>query len=167
MPTRTIKIFEHKEVKLPWNWSKKGIDLTRAITWDEKKTTVTSARLRLTVDPSSGHVKSWIEHNYNEVGRIGWALGDASSKSEEFDSIGNLVNGSNYFKVVVAKELGNIGPVTFIVSAVLVITYEGEDVDDDPDWKKYLTYAGAGLGTVAALVTIRRGLREEVKERKR
>lgn len=161
MPTRTIKIFEHKEVKLPWNWTKKGIDLTRAITWDEKKTTVTSARLRLTVDPSSGYVKSYVEHNYSEVGRITWALGDASSKSEEFDTIGNLVNGSNYFKVVVAKEFGNTATVIFVVSATLVITYEGDDVDDDPDWKKYLTYAAAGLGTVAALVTIRGGFREE------
>ena len=108
-------------------------------------------------------MKSWIEHNYNEVGRIGWALGDASSKSEEFDSIGNLVNGSNYFKVVVVKELGNIAPVTFVVSATLVVTYEGEDVDDSPEWKKYLTYAGAGLGTVAALVTIKGGLEEKKK----
>lgn len=163
MPTRTIEIFKNKEVKLPWNWSKKGIDSTRAITWDEKKTTLTSARLRLTVKPNSGYVKSWVEHNYSEVGRIGWALGDTSSKSEEFDSIGNLVNGSNYFKVVVAKEVGNIAAVIFIVSATLVITYEGEDVDDDPDWKKYLTYAGAGIGTVAALVTIKSSLEEKKK----
>ena len=163
MPTKTFKIFENREIKVPWNWSRVGISLSKNITWDEKGTTITSAGLRFTVDPSSGHVKAWVEHNYNEIGRFNWALGDSTPRSEEFDIVGVLSNGSNYFKVVVAKEFGNLATVKFVVSVIVVITYEGKEPDIKPEWQKYLEYTALGVGTVAAMVTIGGAFKEEKK----
>lgn len=163
MPTKTFKIFENREVKVPWNWSKNSISVSKNITWDEKVTTITSARLRFTVDPSSGHVKAWVEHNYNEIGRFNWILGDATPRSEEFDVVGVLVNGGNYFKAIVAKEFGNLATVKFIVSVTVVITYEGKEPEIKTDWQKYLEYAAIGVGATAAVITIGGALKEEKK----
>ena len=161
MATKTYKIFENREVKLPWNWSKNSISVSKSITWDEKNTTITSAKLRFTIDPNAGYVKAWVEHNYSEIGRFIWALGDSTPRSEEFDIVGVLINGSNYFKVVVAKEFGNLATVKFVVSVTVVITYEGDEPDIKPDWQKYLEYAAIGAGTVAAVITIGGALKEE------
>ena len=163
MPTKTYKIFENREIKVPWNWSKNSISVSKNITWDEKDTTIISAGLRFTVDPSSGHVKALVEHNYNEVGRFNWVLGDATPRSGEFDIIGVLSNGSNYFKVIVAKEFGNLATVIFVVSVTVVITYEGKEPDIKPEWRKYLEYAALGIGTTAAVITIGGALTEEKK----
>jgi len=161
LPTKTFKIFENREVKVPWNWSKNSISVSKNITWDEKDTTIISAGLRFTVDPSSGHVKAWVEHNYNEIGRFNWILGDATPRSEEFDIVGVLSNGSNYFKVVVAKEFGNLATVKFVVSVTVVITYEGEDPIIKPDWQKYLEYLAYGSVVAASVVVVGKALEEK------
>jgi len=163
LPTKSYKIFENKKIHVPPLWSKNGASVTKAITWDEGSTTITSARLRFTVDPNVGHVKAWVELNYAEIGRFTWILGDHSPKSEEFDIIGNLVNGSNFCKIVGAKEFGNISDIIFYMSVDVILTYEGDDPDIKPDWQKYLEYTAIGVGTTAAIITIGGALTEEKK----
>jgi len=163
MATKTYKIFENREVKLPWNWSRDGISLAKNITWDEKNTTIVSAKLRFTVKPSRGYVKSWTELNYVEIGRFTWSLLDDSLRSDEFDIIGVIVNGNNYFKVIVAKEFANIDAVNFMVSEEVVITYEGSEPEVTPDWKKYLEYGAVGIGVAGGVITVAGMLGEKKK----
>jgi len=110
-----------------------------------------------------GYVKAWTELNYNEIGRFSWILGDNSVRSDEFDIIGVLINGSNYFKVVVAKEFGNFFEIIFVVSVTVVITYEGKDPDIKPSWQKYLEYGAIGLGVTAGVITVVGALEEKKK----
>jgi len=163
LPTKTFKIFENREIKVPPLWSKNGISISKSITWNEKDTTITSAKLRLTIKPSMGYVKAWTELNYNEIGRFSWILGDNSVRSEEFDIIGVLINGSNYFKVIVAKEFGNFFEIVFVVSVTVVITYEGKDPDIKPSWQKYLEYAAYGSAAAAGIVVVGGALKEKKK----
>lgn len=163
MPSKTYKIFENREVKIPWNWAKNSISIAKNITWNEKSTTITSAKLRFSADPNSGYVKASVEHNYSEVGRFTWGIGDSTSKSDEFDVVGVLINGSNYFKAVVAKEFANLATIKFIVSITVVITYEGDEPEIKADWQKYLEYAAIGIGATAAVITVGGALKEEKK----
>lgn len=163
MSTKTYKIFENKKIKIPWNWSKNAISIAKNITWDEKNTTVTGAKLRFTADPDVVYMKAWTELNYNEIGRFDWAPGDSTPKSDEFDIVGVLVNGSNYFKVVVAKNIFNFRTVIFVVSVTVVITYEGKEPDIGPSWKKYLEYAAYGSAAAAGIVVVGKALKEEKK----
>lgn len=163
MSTKTYKIFENREIKLPWNWSKDAVSIAKNIVWDEKVTKIISARLRLTIKPSAGYVKAWTELNYVEIGRFSWILGDNSVRSDEFDIVGVLVNGSNYFKVVVAKEFANISGITFVVSEEVVITYEGKEPEVKPSWQKYLEYGAIGIITTGGVITVAGALGEKKK----
>lgn len=163
MATKTYKIFENREVKLPWNWSRDGISLAKNIVWNEKDTVINSAKLRLTIKPSSGYVKAWTELNYMEVGRFNWSLGDNSLRSDEFDVVGVLVNGSNYFKVIVAKEFANASGVTFVVSEEVILTYEGKEPEVKPNWQKYLEYGAIGIIATGAVTTVAGKVMEEKK----
>jgi len=164
MVIKTYKIFENKEVKLPWYGAKDVLNLVKNIDWDENNTTIISAKLRLTVKPSGDYVKVWTELNYMEVGRLTWGLFDDAYKSDEFDVVGVLVNGSNYFSITVAKEFGNVDAVSFMVSENIVVTYEGDEPTVKTDWRKYLELGAIGLGVVAATVTVAGAIEEEKKK---
>jgi len=163
MPTKTFPIFENRKIHVPWNWSKNGAEVSKSITWTEGKTTVIGAKLRFTVDPNVGYTKAWVEFNYSEIARFHWALGEKSPQSEEFDVIGNLVNGSNHCKIVGAKEAGNTSDVVFYISVSVVLTYEGDDPDVEPDWMRYLKYGAYGVATAAGVVIVGKALKEEKK----
>ena len=163
MPTKTYEIFSNKEIVVPWNWDKNAVSIAKSVTWDENNTTILSARLLITVKPSEGYVKAWFELNTTEVAYFSWALGDNLVKSGSSDIIGVLLNGSNYFTAVPAKEFGNVNEVTFLISEQVVIDYEGEDPVAKPDFQKYLEYAAIGIGATAAVITIGGALTEEKK----
>ena len=164
MPTKTYEIFRNKEVVVPWNWSKNAVSIAKDITWDEKNTTISSVKLRTTIKPSEGYTKAWIELNYTEVGFMSWVLGDNSLKSSEVDIIGSIVNGSNFFNIVVAKEFANFNEVKFVLSQQVVISYEGKEPVEKPSLQKYLEYAVAGIGVTAAVITVTGAIKGEDKE---
>jgi len=164
MPTKTYEIFRNKEVVVPWNWSKNAVSIAKDITWDEKNTTISSVKLRTTIKPSEGYTKAWIELNYTEVGFMSWVLGDNSLKSSEVDIIGSIVNGSNFFNIVVAKEFANFNTVSFIITEQVIIEYEGTEPVERPSFMKYLEYGAIGIGATAAVVVAVGTLKEEKKK---
>jgi len=163
MVVKTYKIFENREVKLPWYGSKDVINLVKNIDWNENDTTIISAKVRLTIKPSRSYVKAWAELNYIEIGRFTWSILDDLFKSDEFDVIGVITNGSNYFSVTVAKEFANVDAVSFMISEDVVITYEGTEPTVKTDWRKYLEIGAIALGAIAATTTVAGAIIEEEK----
>ncbi len=164
MVTKTYNLFDNMRINIPWYGARETVSLAKNITWDSKTTEITSAKIRLTVKPSRGYVKAYVELNYIEAGRFTWALLDSELQSEQFDIIGTIVNGSNFISVTVAKDFGNVDPVVFIISADIVLTYEGDEPEEGTDWIEYLKIGAAGLGVTAGFITIASSLERREKK---
>lgn len=145
MPIKSYSIWNLAELKIPELWSRDGMSVKKSITWSEERTTLLSARLDINIDPDTGYVKAWLEHNLNEVQRWWWMIGDSAPKSDSVDVIGTLYNGSNLFRFVGAKEFANPAKVVFTVTASLILEYDGTEPETSEDWKEVLQDVAAGV----------------------
>lgn len=124
---KSYDLLVNKIINIPWNWLRNGFDVTKSITWDEKSTTILSASLEITVEPTASDVRSWVDLNTSEVQAFYWALLDSSPKSELVDIIGTLVSGSNTFNFLVAKNFVSALSIDFKITARVIIEYEGNE----------------------------------------
>ena len=145
MPVKLYPLWDNKELRVPEFWSRNGMSVTKSITWDEGTTNILGARLDITVDPGRIDTRAWIEHNGVETPLWYWEW-EHNPKSDSFDIIGSLKNGSNLFKFVGAKDILTYPLLAvFVVTASVVIEYEGDEPEVGEDWAKMLQEAVYGV----------------------
>jgi len=145
LPTKSYPLWVDAQLKIPELWSKNGMTIKKTISWDQETTNILSARLDIDMNPDIGYVKAWVEHNVVEIQRWWWVIGDESAKQDSADITGTLYNGSNTFKFVGAKEFANPAKVVFIVTASVIIEYEGEEPEIGEDWIKLIQEVASGV----------------------
>ena len=143
MTTKTIDLWLNHVLEIPNLWGSNGVSVTKSVKWDETKTTLIKAELLVTVSPNVGYVKSWINLNGVSVQSFYWSIGDSGAKTDRTDIIGSLLNGSNIFNFIGAKEFANPAFVSFIITARLILEFEGEAPNGGTDYTLMLEVAVA------------------------
>jgi len=157
MVVKTYTIFDLKKLHVPWNIGKDLVDVTKDISWDDGKTSVTSAKLSISIRSDAFGVGSEVIMNDSQVERFDWAFGEAGkTKTSEVDVSGELRNGNNLFQVTGFKHMLQIKNLNLTISVYVVLTYEGSEPNVGGEYEKYIIPAAVVTGGVVLGLAIRK-----------
>lgn len=152
MPIKSYAFFDNYRLRVPIWSGGASADVKQDVTWEEDKTIINSATLRMKIFASGG-TQGRISLNGRELAFCDATFADAKI-APELDIKGILINGNNVVLIELWKNpylpLEKIGD----FSAELILNYTGVDPKVKPWWQKYLIPTAIGVSCLIVGVGI-------------
>lgn len=163
--TQQVSFFANHLLSIPVSWMGNNVEVKKSYKFDEAKTTIVSATLRISAvngGLSDAVVLSTI-FNLSEVSSLVWNTAELSvTKTSDVDVTPFLINGDNTLKFDLTRASAlQIITKDVWITAILLIEYEGDapTVNDKTpvDWEKYLPWILGGGAVLVGLTLLTRG----------
>ena len=126
MPRESRWIYRGKKVELGWFESQKELEYVLRFRWNPEETRITYSALWVRADPSHDCHYVRVEHEGITVVELNW--GFAESDPKEGTGEIDVINGENYIRVVVGKNvLCSPNPSHVILDVKFIYEWEGEE----------------------------------------